>query len=144
MKFGVISRIELFYVVLQLLIGVKCLFFFFFYGRGRAMPFSLFDFPSDALFFDFVFHELMHVLIGLLALVYGMNVPEFRVGFLLPRIFFAVFIHNFFYWLTNVHPSVIYSVIDFGSDSVILLSFVFTGFLLGKWNKLKAFKVPFF
>jgi hypothetical protein len=84
----------------------------------------------------------MHVLIGLLALAYGRNLSAFSAGFLLPRIFFAVFIHNLFYWLTNVHPSVFYSVLDFGFDSVLLLSFVFAGFLLGKWKKLSDFKIP--
>lgn len=142
MKLPAARRIGAAYVALQLLIWAKCTAFFLFYGHGKAMLFSAASFPEGVLFYDWLFHELMHVSIGVLALLYGKNLSEFRVRRVLPRILLAVFIHNLFYWLTATHPSTLYSVLDFGSDSIILLSAVFAGFLLGKWDKVSKISVP--
>ncbi len=137
-----LRRIALAYIFLQLIIWVKSAYFFSMFGHGKVLLFSVSSFPRDALFFDFYFHALMHGLIAILAVLFGKNLPQFKLGYVLPVVFAAVALHNFAYWLTYSHPSLLYTLLDFGSDSAILLSAVFAGFILSKNVAVKKLKIP--
>ncbi len=130
-----LAKIEFAYIAIQVAIWSKCSVFFLLFGHGKVLPFNVSAFPKSALFFDWIFHALGHFAIGVLALLYGFSLKEFRLLHIVPRVFAAVLLHNVAYWFTYSHPTVLYSAVDFGSDSAILLSAVFAGFILGKWKR---------
>ncbi|MBI4210938.1 MAG: hypothetical protein HY544_05560 [Candidatus Diapherotrites archaeon] len=122
-------RIAKAYAALQAIIWAKSAAFFAVFGHGKALPFSAASFPHGALLFDFWFHSAMHVLIGVLAILFGRNTEKFDLKMIVPVVFAAVALHNIGYWLTNSHPNIVYSVMDFVTDSVILAVAIFTGHL---------------
>lgn len=122
-------RIAKAYLFLQIVIWVKSAFFFMNFGHGKVLLFSVKDFPPGILVVDYWFHTAMHVLIGLLALLFGRGLEKFELKKILPLIFVAVALHNVGYWLTNSHPNLIYSVTDFVTDSIILTLAVWVGYL---------------
>ena len=134
-------KVAITYVVLQVIIWIKCAAFYLLYGAGRVARFNAFLFPADAIAFNFFFHEAMHIAIGILALLFGKNLKKIEWLKLVAVVFVAVFIHNLAYWFTLSHASIAYSVIDFASDSVILFAVVLAGYLLNKlWIRFKKRK----
>jgi len=125
-------KIAIVYTVLQLVIWVKTVLYFLQYGGGRVADFSLAAFPAEAVLWDFVFHEAMHVSIGILALLFGARIKRIEWPKLVVIVFIAVAVHNFAYWLTASHPSIGISAIDFARDCVILLAFILAGFAFNK------------
>ena len=134
-------KIAIVYVLLQVVIWIKCAGFYLLYGAGRVASFNSFLFPADAIAFNFFFHEAMHVAIGVLALLFGKNLKKIEWLKLVAVIFIAVFIHNLAYWFTWSHESIAYSAFDFASDSAILFVVVLIGYVLNKlWMLLKKRK----
>ncbi len=134
-------KVAITYVVLQVIIWVKCAAFYLLYGAGSVASFNRFLFPANAIAFSFFFHEAMHVAIGILALLFGKNLKKIEWLKLVAIIFVAVFIHNLAYWFTLSHASISYSAFDFARDSVILLIVVLVGYALGKsWASFKKQK----
>ena len=134
-------KIAITYVVLQVIIWIKCTAFYLLYGAGRVASFNSFLFPTDAIGFNFFFHEAMHIAIGVLALLFGKNLKKIEWFKLVAVVFVAVFIHNIAYWLSFSHESLAYSAFDFTSDSVILLTVILVGYVLGKlWTHFKKRK----
>ncbi|MCX6799257.1 MAG: hypothetical protein NTW59_04145 [Candidatus Diapherotrites archaeon] len=125
-------KIAAVYLAIQAVIWVKSAFFFLWFGHGKALDFSRGAFSPGALAFDYYFHEAMHVLIGVLALLFGANLRRIEWRSLVPIVLGAVALHNVAYWATASHPSVFYSIQDFATDSVLLLAFVCAGYLLQK------------
>jgi hypothetical protein len=141
-------RIAIAYMALQVVIWAKCALFFAWFGHGKSMPFNLQDFPADAIQFDFFFHNGVHVLIGVLALLFGASIQKIELrklaavalaaAKLAAIVAAAVALHNVAYWLTATHPSIEYAGFDFARDSVMLFAFVLAGFLLKvSWAKIK-------
>jgi len=120
------------YAAIQAAIWAKCALFFCWFGRGKVMQFSIGLFPGNAIFFDYYFHETMHVLIGICALWFGKNIGKFEITKVTVIVFAAVALHDGIYWLTASHPSPAYSAVDFARDSVLLFAFVAAGFALGR------------
>ena len=137
-----LRRISIAYIAVQALIWVKSFAFYVVYGFGKVTPHNWAFFPKSVLSPDLIFHTLGHISIGVLALLYGKNLKEFKASKVIPAVFVAVFLHNVAYWLTNSHPSNFYSVIDFGLDAAMLLSFVALGFVLSKWRAFAKIRVP--
>jgi len=134
------TRIALIYLLLQGIIWVKSAAFFAMFGHGKALEFVQGNFPPEALAFDFIFHEGMHVAIGILALSFGKNIKKIAWAKLAALIAIAVFTHNVGYWLTASHPGITYSLIDFTRDSIILMAFVVAGYYLKRpFNKIENF-----
>ena len=134
-------KIAITYVVLQVIIWIKCTAFYLLYGAGRVARFNEFLFPADAISFNFFFHEAMHIAIGVLALLFGKNLKKIEWLKLVAVVFGAVVIHNLAYWVTFSHESIAYSAFDFANDSVILLAVILVGYLLGKsWTRFKKRK----
>ncbi|MFA4855527.1 MAG: hypothetical protein WC634_03000 [archaeon] len=125
-------KVAIVYVALQVLIWIKCAAFFVIYGAGRVTNFNAYLFPPDAVFFNWVFHETMHVAILVLALLFGKNLKRVEWLKLVATVFVAVAVHNVAYWFTNSHSSVAYSAVDFASDSVLLFAAVLAGYALKK------------
>ncbi len=69
----------------------------------------------------------MHVLIGILALLFGRFSQKLIWKDFFAIVFAAVALHNFAYWLTYSHPSALYSAIDFAVDFAVLSVFVLAG-----------------
>ncbi|MDP2973561.1 MAG: hypothetical protein Q8N60_00780 [Candidatus Diapherotrites archaeon] len=130
------KKIAALYVALQGIIWAKTIVFFQLYGFGKAGNFNRVFFPQDAILFNFVFHETMHVAIGVLALLFGANMQKIELGKLTVVVFAAVSLHNVSYWFTKSHPSALLSLFDFASDYLILTAFVLVGFAL---NRAKIF-----
>lgn len=120
------------YTILQLVIWAKCLVFFYYFGYGKVTDFSVAVFSQQVVFIDFLFHEFMHVAIGVLALLFGASFKKIKWKRLWIMVFAAVAMHNLAYWLTVSHSSIAYSAVDFVSDSVLLMIFVVAGSLLEK------------
>lgn len=134
------TKIALVYMLLQAVIWIKSAAYFSMFGHGKVLSSSRSLFPQEALFFDFLFHEFMHVAIGILALSFGKNFEKLEWLKLVGMIAIAVFFHNVGYWFTASHPNIAYSVIDFIRDTIILLAFVVAGFYLKKpLTKLESF-----
>ncbi len=134
-------KIAITYVALQVIIWIKCTAFYLLYGAGRVANFNSFLFTADAISFNFFFHEVMHIAIGVLALLFGKNLKKLEWIKLVAVVFVAVFVHNLAYWFTWSHASIAYSMFDFASDSVILLAVVLVGYVLGKsWTRFKKQK----
>lgn len=125
------------YAVVQLGIWAKSLAFYLLYGRGKVMLFSVNEFPPEARFFDYWFHIAGHIVIAVLALLFGMRTEKIEAKKFVAVIVAAVALHNFAYWLTRAHPSALYSVRDFFVDSVLLSAFILAGFLMKNimWKK---------
>ena len=123
-------KISAVYVLLQIVIWAKSLAFFQWHGFGRVAGFNRFAFSPEAIFFDFVFHEAMHVAIGVLALVFGARLRRLEWAKLALAVAVAVAVHNLAYWFTASHQSLSFSVIDFVSDFAILLAFVVAGYVV--------------
>ena len=134
-------KVAIVYVVLQVIIWIKCAVFFYLYGNGSVTMFNRFLFPANAIAFSFFFHEAMHVAIGILALLFGKNLKKIEWTKLVAVIFAAVFIHNLAYWFTRTHTSIAFSAFDFASDSTILLAAVLAGYALNIiWMLMKKRK----
>jgi len=125
-------RVSQAYIALQAVIWAKTAYFFFLYGHGKSMPFSLPAFTAGALEFDFFFHNGVHFAIAFLALFFGRNMKKIEWIKLVAVVLLAVVLHNVAYWLTASHPSLMYSVQDFARDSLLLLVFVVAGYVLKK------------
>ena len=125
------------YAAIQAAIWAKCALFFLWFGRGKVMQFSIGLFPQNAVFFDYYFHETMHVLIGICALWFGKNIQRFEVPKVAVIVLAAVALHNGIYWLTASHPSHAYSAVDFARDSILLFAFVAGGYAIGRiaWKR---------
>lgn len=97
-----------FYTVIQVIIWIKVAIFFSLYGHGYfvAGPFAPFIAPQllavPHLFFDYMFHQTMHVLIFVALLLFARRIE--KPNNLQLAVFFsvAVFLHNVGYWFTNV------------------------------------------
>jgi len=97
-----------FYTVIQIVIWIKVAIFYSLYGHGYfvAGPFAPFIAPqlltAPFLLFDYVFHQIMHLLIFLALLLFARRIE--KPNNLQLAVFFAVavFLHNVGYWLTNV------------------------------------------
>ncbi len=145
----------MFYVSIQVIIFIKTVIFFFLFGHGisyvgqpvvaNLLFVALPVFGNPVHVGDFLFHQLMHVLIAVWVLLLAKHVKKvdwFELGVLF---FIATVLHNVGYWLTRAHPSWAYSFRDFGVDFVALFIF-FIIFRLGlalvpvsrKW------KIPYF
>ncbi len=124
--------IALAYLAVQAVVWAKSLYFFSLYGHGKSAVFSLDAFPAEALQFEHFFHNGVHVAIGVVALLFGMNLKRIDCVKLLAIVFIAVGLHNVGYWLTFSHPSPIHSIVDFTRDSLLLLAFIVAGFSLKK------------
>ena len=128
------------YILLQVVIWVKCIAFFAWFGYGMSGTFNVTAFPEWALAFDFFFHSGMHFAIGILALLFGKSIGRVEWPKLVAVVFAAVAVHNVAYWFTASHQYAWYSALDFTRDSLILFAFVVAGHVFGKlWTKaLKA------
>ena len=122
------ERIAVYYVLLQLVIWAKSAMFFFYFGHGKVLRFSVSAFPQNILLIDSIFHTSVHVLIGMMALAFGANIEKLKAKELVVAVFAAVLLHNIGYWFTNSHPGIYYSVYDFAVDSTILLAAIIAGF----------------
>ncbi|HLC93297.1 MAG TPA: hypothetical protein VJH23_06345 [archaeon] len=140
-----LSKTELSYISLQIIIWAKCAIFFLLFGHGAVGVFNSGSFPQQAILLDYAFHTLAHIAIAILALVYGFLMKGFDILRLSKIVFIAVFLHNLGYWLTFSHPSALYSIADFGRDFLVLFIVIAAGFVLGKIQMLKDFtaKSPF-
>ncbi len=125
-------KVAIVYVVLQVIIWIKCTAFYLLYGAGRVAKFNSFLFPADAIAFNLFFHEAMHVAIAILALWFGKNLKKLEWIKLVAVVFVAVFIHNLAYWFTWSHANIAYSAVDFANDSVTLFAVVVVGYALNK------------
>ena len=141
-------RIVFAYIALQAIIWAKCALFFVWFGHGKSMQFSFQDFPESAIVFDYFFHNGMHFLIALLALLFGASMPRINqvkpaaaahaIAKLAAIVLIAVALHNAAYWFTATHPGIEYTLFDFTRDFVMLSAFVLAGFLLNAiWVKIK-------
>ena len=137
---GKLRKIAAVYIALQVVIWVKSFAFFSLYGFGRVARFNRQFFSQDVILFDFLFHEAMHIGIGLLALWFGKNLKKLELLKLFAIVFIAVFLHNLAYWLTKSHKDILYSATDFASDSLILLAVIVVGYALGKKFSKKTVK----
>lgn len=134
-------KVAITYVILQVIIWIKCTAFYLLYGAGRVAKFNVFLFPTGAIEFNFFFHEFMHVAIGILALLFGKNLKKIEWLKLVAAVFVAVFIHNLAYWFSGSHANIFYSTFDFVIDSAILLAVILVGYVLGKsWARFKKQK----
>lgn len=125
-------KIALAYAALQAVIWAKSAFFFAWFGHGKALQFSRTAFPPGALLFDYYFHETMHVLVAILALLFGAGIQRIRWRRLAAVVAVAVVLHDAAYWLTASHPSLLYSAQDFATDSVLLAAFIIAGYAIKK------------
>jgi len=136
-----LKKIGLAYIALQVIILAKCAWFFALYGFGRVDSWNAAFFPANTVFLDFVFHEAMHVGIGILALWFGKNLKRIEWIKLVVVVFVAVALHNVGYWFSSSHAGIVYSAVDFAKDSAILLAFVVVGFFLARaWTRQKSRK----
>ncbi|MBN2067907.1 MAG: hypothetical protein JW744_05555 [Candidatus Diapherotrites archaeon] len=143
------KRIAIAYLALQAAVWAKSMLFFAWFGHGKAMEYSMQAFSNEALQFDFIFHNSVHVLIGLLAIGFGASLRNFELrkpgtalrsaGKLAAFVLAAVAVHNFAYWFTAVHPSIEYSAFDFARDCALLLAAVVAGYAVkAAWLKIKC------
>lgn len=123
-------RIAVAYLVLQLIIWVKSALFFAWFGHGKSMQFSFYDFPESAIVFDYFFHNAVHFLIAALALLFGASLKKIEWQKLVAIMLAAVALHNAGYWFSATFPSIEYTLFDFTRDSVMLFAFVLAGFIL--------------
>ena len=129
------GRIAIVYVLLQVVVWAKSIWFFLLFGYGKVLHFNEAAFPAGMIVLDYFFHETVHVLIGLLALLFGYNMQKLDWNRLVAVVLVAVFLHNLFYWITASHPSIEYAVFDFARDFAILLLVVIVGFAIRKFRE---------
>jgi hypothetical protein len=144
-----------FYSVIQVLIWIKVTLFFFFFGRGisfagqpiliNAIVTVIPQFGNMLHVGDFIFHQLMHLLIAGWVFLLAKHVKRVNPLELSALFLVADVMHNVGYWLTFSHPSSLYSVMDFISDFFTLWVFfgLFYG-LLSRWPWLRSIRIPFF
>ena len=130
-----LKRIAVVYALFQVVIWVKAVWFFTSFGYGNVSSYNRIFFPPEMILFSFLFHEAMHVVIGILALLFGKDLVKIEWPKLLATIAAAVAIHNVAYWFTKAHLSVSFSVIDFFTDFIVLIAFVLLAFSLKKYIK---------
>ncbi len=133
-----LEKIAAGYVALQAVIWVKAAAFFSIFGHGKVFRFTRDLFTQDAIFFDYWFHEAMHVSIGALALAFGFMLEELEWKKFTGFVGVAVVLHNIGYWLTASHPGIEFSAIDYGKDAILLAVFVLAGYAIGKIAKRRA------
>ena len=130
-----LKRIAVVYVAVQVVIWAKAAWFFMAFGYGSVSPYNIIFFPPEMVTFSNVFHEAMHVAIGILALLFGKNLVKIEWPKFLATLAVAVTIHNVAYWFTKAHLSFSFSVMDFFADAIVLSAFVLLAFSLKKWIK---------
>ncbi len=128
-----LKRIAVVYALFQVVIWTKAVWFFLTIGWGSVSSYNRIFFPPEMILFSLLFHETMHVVIGILALLFGKNLAKIEWPKLLATIAVAVAIHNVAYWFTKAHLSASLSVIDFFTDYIVLIAFVLLAFSLKKY-----------
>jgi len=109
------------YIAVQAVIWAKCAFFFSQFGHGRVALFNQAAFSAQAIAFDHWFHFSAHILIAIIALLFGWFLQKIEWKRLVLAILAAVALHNIAYWLTSSFPSPQAIILDFAEDSIILL-----------------------
>ncbi len=145
-----------FYVLIQLLIWIKTIIFFFVFGKGlsyQGQP-TLVNIPFIALPFfdgnpifilDYAFHQSMHLSIALWVFLLAKHMKEFKFFSMAKLFFVAVILHNVSYWLTRSHASLAYSIKDFIQDYIALWMFWLLFLLvLRVFPRLRQHKLPLF
>ncbi len=97
-----------FYALIQVIIWIKVAIFFSLYGHGYFVAGTFAPFIAPQLFtvphllFDYIFHQVMHLLIFVALLLFARRIKQ--PNNLQLAVFFAVavFLHNVGYWFTNV------------------------------------------
>lgn len=149
------QRDWLYYVAIQMLIFVKVVLFFIFFGHGISyftqplalnIPFVAMPvFGNLIMVWEFLFHQIMHVLIAFWVLLFVKHMKRFNAWETAKLFFIATILHNVGYWFTATHPSWLFSARDFLTDFAGLWIF-FTLFwvLLKIVPALKKVKIPHF
>lgn len=142
----------LFFVLIQFAIWFKVVVFYVFFGKGVLypapfLPPAFFVYLEKAInsgilgVIDFGFHTLMHLLIALIVLLFSFNAKKLPFT---PLLFLAItgsVLHNIGYWFTNVFSSPSQLALDFVSDALFLVFFVyFFSFLARHLNNKKLFQ----
>ncbi len=149
------TRDWMFYVSIQLIIFIKVLIFFYLFGNGvsySSQPLAInIPFAAVPVFgnlfhvWEYLFHQLMHVLIAFWALLMAKHVKKINVKQTIMLFGLATILHNVGYWLTYSHPSLAFSANDFMTDFAALWVFFlvfYFGFKLVPQSR--KWKVPFF
>lgn len=145
----------MFYVAIQILIFVKTVIFFFFFGKGisyAGQPVAInIPFVAVPVFgnlyhvWEYLFHQLMHVFIAVWVFVYVLHIKRFDVAATAKLFFIATILHNVGYWFTNAHSDWLYSLKDFVIDYTSLWAFFTVFCLVTKfYPTIRKWKIPFF
>ncbi len=151
----IFKRDFMFFFTVQLVIFIKVIIFFSFFGHGLSyygqplawdIPFApLPIFGNMINVWDYFFHQAMHILIALWVFLLVKHLRQFHFnewGFLF---LIATIIHNAGYWLTSSHPSWLFSVRDFLIDYFSLWGFFLVFLLILKWfPSIKKWRIPYF
>ena len=150
----IFRRNFLFYSSIQLIILFKVIIFFAWFGSGISyaglpvyldVPFaSIPFFENNVQIWEYVFHQLMHVLIAVWVFLLAKNMKVFDAGSVAALFFIAVVMHNIGYWVTATHSSWLFSVNDFITDFVSLWVFFIAFHLLFRVSPAaRKWSVPF-
>lgn len=136
----------LFYVAIQIVLWVKLAVFYFLYGQGILLrliePTYTFApllmpqvFTSNLLVLDWLFHQLIHLSLGVMVFLFARRVKALSLGQLFSIVLAADVLHNFGYWLTNSFSSSLEMYLDFVDDFVLMALFIYLFHFLCKRYK---------
>ncbi|MDP3742124.1 MAG: hypothetical protein Q8R15_02300 [Candidatus Micrarchaeota archaeon] len=140
-----------FYVAIQVVLWAKVTLFYFLYGQGILLrliepAYTLAPllmpqvFTSGLLILDWLFHNLVHLALGVSIFLFARRVKKINLTELLLMILVADVLHNVGYWFTNSFTSLLSMGLDFVDDFVLMMLFFYLCYFLSKrykwFNKL--------
>ncbi len=136
----------LLYVAIQVVLWIKVSAFYFLYGQGILLrliePFYTFApilspqvFASNLLVFDWLFHQLIHLSLGIMIFLFARRIKTISFAQLFPIVLFADVLHNVGYWFTNSFNSFNSLALDFVDDFVLMVLFICLFYFLSKQYK---------
>lgn len=134
------------YITIQVVLWLKVALFYYLYGQGILLrliePTYTFApllmpevFTSNLLIIDWLFHQLIHLSLGVMVFLFARRVKALNLGQLFSIVLVADVLHNFGYWLTNSFTSTTSLVLDFVDDFALFVIFYYLfRFLCAKYK----------